>query len=96
MTTIAKKIQLLRTRLGLTLTQAKEALVISLEGVTLDDHQEDLARQLAEEVESEVTQSPCGSCKDLYPHDKLTFSSDQPKLKGERYCSKLCKLEREC
>lgn len=44
---IPKKIRLLRERLGLDLRQAKEALIICLEGVTLDDHQGRIADQLA-------------------------------------------------
>jgi UDP-N-acetylglucosamine transferase subunit ALG13 len=50
------KIRLLRERLGLDLRQAKEALIICLEGVTLDDHQEKLARQIAENLDGVSTQ----------------------------------------
>jgi len=83
---------MLREELGLTLVQAKKALVICLKGITLDDHQEGLARQIAEGSDGLL---PCNDCGDFYPSEKLTFFSEFPKLKGERFCSKLCKLGRE-
>ena len=45
---IPERIRRLRERFGFTLEEAKEALLISL-GSTLDEHQEDLARQLKDD-----------------------------------------------
>jgi len=43
---IQEKIRLLRSELGLSLVDAKKAIIICLYDKTLDQHQEDLAKQI--------------------------------------------------
>lgn len=87
---VLKKIRLLRERLGLSLTQAKEALIISLEGVTLDDHQEVIAEDLETLLAEAGQEVQCPSCKGFYtPTEKIWFSG-LPRLRGKRFCTKHC------